>query len=154
MDKTLFIRELKGDIIIVQVYVDDIIFGSTNEELVCDFRETMSSRFNMSLIGELTYFLGLQVVQKEDGIQIHQQKYLREILKKYSMDSSKPFPTPISTTTKLDADLNGEKVDETLYRGIVGSLMYITASRPDIVFAVSLCARAQSDPRASHLINI
>ncbi|XP_073525663.1 uncharacterized protein [Phyllobates terribilis] len=70
------------------------------------------------------------------------------------MESIKPFPTPISTTTKLDADLNGEKVDETTYSGMVGSLMYLTTSRPDIVFDVSLYARAQSDPRASHLVNI
>ena len=122
IDKTLFIKHLKEDILIVQVYVDDIIFGSTNPALVNSFKETMSKKFNMSLIGELTFFLGLQVNQKKDGIEIHQQKYLKEILKKYKMDSSKPFPTPLSTQTKMDLDLQSPKVNETTFRGMVGSL--------------------------------
>ena len=151
IDKTLFIKQQKGDILIVQVYVDDIIFGSTNPALVNSFKETMSKKFNMSLIGELTFFLGLQVNQKKDGIEIHQQKYLKEILKKYKMDSSKPFPTPLSTTTKLDLDSQSPKVNETTFRGMVGSLMYLTASRPDILFATSLCARFQCDPRETHV---
>ncbi|XP_073526294.1 uncharacterized protein [Phyllobates terribilis] len=91
------------------------------------------------------------MVQKVEGIQIHQQKYLREIRKKFGMDNSKPHHTLVSTCTKLDANLNGPKANETLYRGMVGSLMYLTASRPDIVFVVSLYARFQSDPRESHI---
>ncbi|XP_073525657.1 uncharacterized protein [Phyllobates terribilis] len=75
----------------------------------------------------------------------------KEIIKKFGMDNSKPLHTPVSTGTKLDADLNGPKANETLYRGMVGYLMYLTASRPDIVFAVSLCARFQFDPRESHV---
>ena len=106
----------------------------------------MSKRFNMSMLGELKFFLGLQINQKEDGIEIHQQKYIRDILRKYDMDQCKPFPTPLSTTTKLDHDLSGTKVNKTLYRGMIGSLMYLTASRPDILFATSLCARFQCDP--------
>ncbi|XP_073525890.1 uncharacterized protein [Phyllobates terribilis] len=93
----------------------------------------------MSMIGELDFFLGLHVVQKAEGIQIHQHKYLREIIKKFGMDNIKLFHTPVS------------KANETLYRGRVGSLMYLTASSPDIVFAVSLCARFQYDPRESHV---
>ncbi|XP_073525740.1 uncharacterized protein [Phyllobates terribilis] len=106
------------------------------------------------MIGELKYFLGLQVNQLENGIEIHQQKYIKELLKKYQMEGSKPCLTPLSTTTKLDKDLMAEKVDQTMYRGMVGSLMYLTASRPDIVFSVSVCARSQSDPRASHLTHV
>jgi hypothetical protein len=151
IDKTLFIQEHKGHILVVQVYVDDIIFGATNMSLVDKFKDVMSSKFNMSMIGELNFFLGLQVVQKDDGIQIHQQKYLREIIKKFNLESSKPSPTPVSTSTRQEADLLGPKTDETKYRGMVGSLMYLTASRPDIVYAVSLCARFQSDPRESHV---
>ena len=151
IDKTLFLKEQKGELLIVQVYVDDIIFGSTNRDLVESFKETMSKRFNMSLIGELKFFLGLQINQKEEGIEIHQQKYLKEILQKYEMESSKPFPTPLSITTKLDQGTESAKVNETSYRGMVGSLMYLTASRPDILFATSLCARFQCDPRESHL---
>jgi hypothetical protein len=119
--------------------------------LVDKFKDCMSKRFNMSMIGELNFFLGLQVVQKEDGIQIHQQKYLREIVKKYNMDGTSNISTPVSTSTKQDADTNGPKTDETKFRGMVGSLMYLTASRPDIVYAVSLCARFQSNPRESHV---
>ena len=111
----------------------------------------MSQRFNMSMIGELRFFLGLQINQKEDGIEIHQQKYIKDLLRKFEMDTSKSFPTPLSTTIKLGHDPEGAKVSETLYRAMIGSLMYLTASRPDILFATSLCARFQSDPRESHL---
>ena len=86
IDKTFFIRQIKDDLLLAQVYVDDIIFGSTNPVLVESFKETMSKRFNMSMLGELNFFLGLQVVQKKDGIQIQQQKYVSDILRKYSMD--------------------------------------------------------------------
>ena len=96
IDKTLFIQEVDHDILVVQVYVDDIIFGATNMDLVERFKDVMSNKFNMSLIGELNFFMGLHVTQKEDGIQVHQQKYLCEILTKYHMDSAKTFATPIS----------------------------------------------------------
>ena len=122
--------------------------------LVERFKDVMSNKFNMSLIGELNFFLGLKVSQKEDGIQIHQQKYLREILKKYNMDGAKTLATPISQVVKQDGDINGAKTDETAYRVMVGSLMYLTASRPNIVFVVSLAARFQSDPRESHVANL
>ena len=103
------------------------------------------------MLGELNFFLGLQVVQKKDGIQIHQQKYVSDILRKYSMDQVKSFPTPLSITSKKDFDPDSKKVNETIYRGMIGSLMYLMASRPDILFATSLCARFQSDPRECHL---
>ena len=151
IDKTLFLRHIKDDILLVQVYVDDIIFGSTNVSLVDSFKETMSKHFNMSLLGELNYFLGLQVVQKDEGIEVHQQKYVQDILKKYSMDQVKSFPTPLAITSRKDFDLSSAKVNETVYRGMIGSLMYLTASRPDILFATSLCARFQSDPRECHM---
>ena len=95
----------------------------------------------MSLLGELNYFLGLQVVQKEEGIEVHQQKYVHDILKKYSMDQVKSFPTPLDITSRNDFDLSSAKVNEKVYRGMIGSLMYLTASRPDILIATSLCAR-------------
>ena len=127
--------------LLVQVYVDDIIFGSTNTLLVESFKETMSKSFNMSMLGELNYFLGLQVNQKEEGIEIHQQKYVSDILKKYPMEQVKYFPTPLSISSRKGIDLESKKVNETTYRGMIGSLMYLTASRPDISFAPILCAR-------------
>ena len=154
VDKTLFLLESKGDILVVQVYVDDIIFGSTNPDLVHQYQTLMSSEFEMSLIGELSYFLGLQVIQQEQGTQVHQQKYLRELVKKYGLETAKAYGTPISPNTKLSSDEKGKSVDITTYRGMIGSLLYLTASRPDIVFSVCLCARFQANPKESHLIAV
>ena len=102
-------KQTKEDLLLVHVYVDGIIFGSTNASLVESFKETMSKRFNMSMLGELNYFLGLQVNQKKEGIGIHQQKYVSDILKKYYMDQDKPFPTPLSITSKKDIDLGRKR---------------------------------------------
>ncbi|GJW26737.1 putative ribonuclease H-like domain-containing protein [Tanacetum coccineum] len=136
IDKTLFIRRDKGDILLVQVYVDDIIFGSTKKSLCTEFEKMMHKKFQMSSIGELTFFLGLQVKQKEDGILISQDKYVTEILKKFSFSDVKTANTPMETHKPLLKDADGEDVDEHLYRSMIGSLMYLTSSRPDIMFAV------------------
>ena len=154
IDKTLFYKKHNGDLILVQVYVDDIIFGSTNENLCKRFAKLMQSRYEMSMMGELNYFLGLQVSQRQDGIFICQSKYVRDLLKKYHLEDSSPAKTPMATATKLDKDESGKKVDITAYRGMIGSLLYLTASRPDIMFATCLCARFQADPRESHLIAV
>ena len=108
----------------------------------------------MSMMGELNFLLGLQVYQKSEGIFICQTKYIRDLLKKYVMEDSTPAKTPMATATKLDQDKSGKKVDITLYRGMIGSLLYLTASRPDIMFATCLCARFQADPKESHLIAV
>ena len=106
----------------------------------------------MSLMGELKYFLGLQVDQRIDGIFICQSKYLKELLKKYNMEDSSSERTPSSTVVKLGASDFSVKVDVSSYRGMIGSLLYLTASRPDIMFATCLCARFQADPRDIHLV--
>ena len=100
--------------------------------LVESFKETVSKRFNMSMLGELKFFLCLPVVQKKDGIQIHHKKYVTDILRKYSMAQVKSFPKPLSITSKKDFDLDSKKVNKTIYIGMIGSLMYLTASWPDI----------------------
>ncbi|CAM8907911.1 unnamed protein product [Rhodiola kirilowii] len=105
----------------------------------------------MSMVGELKYFLGLQVAQGEDGTRIHQQKYVKEILKKFGMESAKTCATPMSPNDTLAKDESSLQVDLTLYRGMIGSLLYLTASRPDILFSVCLCARFQADPRETHV---
>ncbi|GJS58618.1 ribonuclease H-like domain-containing protein [Tanacetum coccineum] len=151
IDKTLFIRRDKGDILLVQVYVDDIIFGSTKKSLCIEFEKMMHKKFQMSSIGELTFFLGLQVKQKEDGIFISQDKYVTEILKKFSFTNIKTASTPMETQKPLLKDGDGEEVDAYLYRSMIGSLMYLTSSRPDIIFAVCACARYQVNPKVSHL---
>ena len=151
VDSTLFIKNLNSDILIVQIYVDDIIFGSTNDSLCKEFAKAMQEEFEMSLMGELNYFLGLQIKQTEEGIFINQAKYTKELLKRFGMDSSKSRRNPMSTTTSLDKDENGKNVDTKLYRGMIESLLYLTASRPDIMFSVCMCARFQANPKESHL---
>ncbi|GJY90610.1 putative ribonuclease H-like domain-containing protein [Tanacetum coccineum] len=151
IDKTLFIKKDKHDIILVQVYVDDIIFGSTKKSWCDEFKALMKSRFQMSSMGELTFFLGLQVKQKEDGIFISQDKYVAEILKKFDFVSVKTASTPIETQKPLVKDEEASDVDVHLYRSMIGSLMYLTASRPDIMFAVCACSRFQVTPKTSHL---
>ncbi|GJV58465.1 putative ribonuclease H-like domain-containing protein [Tanacetum coccineum] len=151
IDKTLFIKKDKHDIILVQVYVDDIIFGSTKKSWCNEFEALMKSKFQMSSIGELTLFLGLQVKQKEDGIFISHDKYVAEILKKFDFANVKTASTPIETQKPLVKDEEASDVDVHLYRSMIGSLMYLTASRPDIMFAVCACSRFQVTPKSSHL---
>ncbi|GJY15698.1 putative ribonuclease H-like domain-containing protein [Tanacetum coccineum] len=154
IDQTLFIKKQKGDILLVQVYVDDIIFGSTNKELCTGFEKLMKDKFQMSSMGELTFFLGLQVQQKEDGIFISQDKYVAEILKKFNYFDVKSASTPVDLEKPLVKDGDADDVDVHLYRSMIGSLMYLTASRPDIMFAVCACARFQVTPKTSHLLAV
>ncbi|GKE31780.1 putative ribonuclease H-like domain-containing protein, partial [Tanacetum coccineum] len=151
IDKTLFIKKDKGDILLVQVYVDDIIFGSIKTSLCVEFEQMMHKRFQISSMGELTFFLGLQVKQKDDGIFISQDKYVADILNKFDFVTMKTSSTPIETNKALIKDEEAEDVDVHLYRSMIGSLMYLTASRLDIMFVVCACARFQVTPKVSHL---
>ncbi|GKA16843.1 putative ribonuclease H-like domain-containing protein, partial [Tanacetum coccineum] len=151
IDKTLFIKRDRKDIMLVQVYVDDIIFGSTKTSMVKEFEELMQKEFKMSSMGELTFFLGLQVKQSTAGIFISQDKYVKDILHKFDFRIIKPATIPIEAHKALGKDKEGEDVDVHLYRSMIGCLMYLTASRPDIMFAVCLCARFQVTPKVSHM---
>nr|GEX45424.1 hypothetical protein [Tanacetum cinerariifolium] len=150
IDPTLFITKHRGDILLVQIYVDDIIFGSTNPNLSKRFGKIMHSKFEMSTTGELKFFLGIQIHQSPRGIFINQAKYAQDILKKHGMTSCDSVGTPMATK-HLDADLNGTPVDQTKYRSMVGALMYLTSSRPDIMHATCYCARYQAKPTEKHL---
>ncbi|KAF5768457.1 putative RNA-directed DNA polymerase [Helianthus annuus] len=152
IDATLFTKIVDGHLLIVQIYVDDIIFGSTNENLCKDFEQVMKQKFEMSSMGEMKFFLGLQVDQLPEGIFIHQTKYVHDILEKFGMSDSSSAATPLATNHGIHPDLTGDRADERLYRSMIGSLMYLTASRPDIMYPTCLAARFQSNPRASHLI--
>ncbi|GJR94704.1 putative ribonuclease H-like domain-containing protein [Tanacetum coccineum] len=136
------------------VYVDDIIFVKTNKELCTGFEKLMKDKFQMSSMGELTFFLGLQVQQKEDGIFISQDKYVAKILKKFNYSDVKSASTPVDLEKPLVKDGDADDVDVHLYRSMIGSLMYLTASRPDIMFAVCACARFQVTPKTSHLLAV
>ena len=150
-DTTLFTKTEDNHTLLVQIYVDDIIFGSTNPKLSKDFGNLMSSEFEMSMMGELNFFLGLQIKQLPDGIFVNQAKYAKELVKKFGIDESKAAPTPMATNIYLDADEAGKSVEITKFRAMIGSLLYLTASRPDIMFAVCLCARFQANPKESHM---
>ncbi|GKB38876.1 retrovirus-related pol polyprotein from transposon TNT 1-94, partial [Tanacetum coccineum] len=149
--QTLFIKKQKGDSLL---YVDDIIFGSTNKELCTAFEKLMKDKFQMSSMGELTFFLGLQVQQKEDGIFISQDKYVDEILKKFNYTDVKSASTLVDLEKPLVKDGDADDVDVHLYRSMIGSLMYLTTSRPDIMFAVYACARFQVTPKTSYLLAV
>nr|GEY11044.1 copia protein [Tanacetum cinerariifolium] len=151
IDSTLFIRRFQDDILVVQVYVDDIIFGSTHPRYIQLFFDLMKSRFEMSMMGEMTFFRGLQVNQPPYGIFINQSKYVLEMLNKYGMESCDLVGTPMEIKDKLDLDQNGTPIDATKYRIMIGALMYLTSSRSDIVHATCLCARYQAKPTEKHL---
>nr|GFA36864.1 retrovirus-related Pol polyprotein from transposon TNT 1-94 [Tanacetum cinerariifolium] len=148
---TMFIKKDQKDIMLVQVYVDDIIFGSTKKSWCDEFEELMKNRFQMSYMSELTFFLGLQVKQREDEIFISHDKYVAAILKKFDFISVKTASTSIETKKPLVKDIEAADVDVHLFRSMIGSLMYLTASRPDIMYAVCACSRFQFTPKTSHL---
>ncbi|KAK2977314.1 hypothetical protein RJ640_014213 [Escallonia rubra] len=126
------------------------------KDKVCDACQMgkQKKEFEMSMMGELTFFLGLQIKQSKDGIFINQAKYTKELLKRFDMEASNAFDTPMSSSLKIDKDEKGKDVDIKRYRGMIGSLLYLTASRPDIMFSVCLCARFQACPKESHLIAV
>ena len=151
IDPTLFRKSNDKHLMLIQVYVDDIIFGSTDSSLVEEFSKLMASKFKMSMNRELSFFLGLQVKQVNQGIFIHQERYVKDLLKKYDMEHGATAKVPMPFAHKLNPDPTGDNVDQKKYRGMIGSLLYLTASRPDIVFATCLVARYQASPKASHL---
>ncbi|KAI3690742.1 hypothetical protein L2E82_48949 [Cichorium intybus] len=151
IDPTFFVRSYQNHIMIVQVYVDDIIFGSTKQAMVDEFAKVMTDKFHMIMNREINFFLGLQIKQTKKGIFIHQEKYTNELLKKFSLENCSTAKVPISTNHKIFADPEGESVDHKLYRGMIGTLLYLTASRPDIMFSTCLCAIYQAAPKMSHL---
>ncbi|KAJ9565585.1 hypothetical protein OSB04_001551 [Centaurea solstitialis] len=151
IDSTLFLMKEGEHIVIIQIYVDDIIFGSTSRELCKKFETVMTEEFKMSMMGEINFFLGLQVRQFSDGIFINQSKYIFDLLKKYDMSGCHSIGTPMATGNSIGPDHEGKDVDLRNYRSMVGSLMYLTASRPDIMFATCVCARYQAKPKESHL---
>ncbi|GJW48309.1 reverse transcriptase domain-containing protein [Tanacetum coccineum] len=151
VDPTLFTQHVGNDILLVHIYVDDIIFALTNTAMCNEFANQMTNKFKMSMMGQMSFFLGLQISQSPIGIFINQSKYASEIVKKYGLHSTNSVDTPMIENKKLDKDLQGKPFDATLYRGMIGSLMYLTSSRPDLNYAVCLCARYQAKPTEKHL---
>ncbi|GJW68259.1 retrovirus-related pol polyprotein from transposon TNT 1-94 [Tanacetum coccineum] len=148
VDNTLFTKKKSANLIIVQIYVDDIILGLTCQEMCDDFAKIMHDEFEMRMIGELNFFLGLQIKQMEDGIFFNQSKYIKEMLKKFGLEDSKPMKTPTSSDTKLTKDEERKCVDSTKYQGMIDSLLNLTANRPDIMFSIAGKYEVQTDMSA------
>jgi hypothetical protein len=152
VDSNLYIKTDGNDLLIFLVYVDDIIFSSNNASLVKWFASAMQSEFEMSMIGELSFFIGLQITQRSEGIFLSQEKYLREMLKRFQMEHYKPMSTPMVTGCKLSKDDDSPDVDQSSYRSMIGSLLYITSLCPDIMHDVGMVGRYQVAPKHSHLL--
>ena len=138
--------------LIVCLYVDDLIYTGKNTAMFDSFKKSMMAEFEMSDLGMMYYFLGIEVVQSSTGIFISQKKYVQEILDKFQMKNCNPVNTPSEFGMKLNKDNGGKKVDDTLYKQIVGSLMYLTATRPDIMHTVSVISRYMECPTEIHLL--
>jgi hypothetical protein len=154
VDKTLFTLNHGNNFLIVQIYVNDIIFGGSSHTLLSGIQEMMEKEFQMSIMRELTFFLSIQAKQTKQGTFVHQAKYMKDLMKKFNMAELKPVSTPMSMVTLLDLDENGELTDQREYMSMIGSLLYLTVTRPDIQFIVCLCARFQASPRSLHRIAV
>lgn len=151
-EQTLFIKQnSEGKILIVSVYVDDLIFTGDDEQMMLEFKKSMMKVFDMTNLGKMRFFLGIEVLQKDDGIYVCQRKYALELLKRFGMEESKAVMNPIVPGFKIRKNEGGVRVYETYYKQIVGSLMYITTTRPDLMFVVSLISRFMANPTEVHL---
>jgi hypothetical protein len=139
------------DLFVCQIYVDDIIFGSTNKSFCNEFSKIMTNMFETFMMGVRTFFLGFQIKKVKEGTFISQTKYTHDILKKFGMDKAKPIKTPMGTNGHLDLDLGGTSVDHRVYRFMIGSLLCLCSSRPDSMLSVCLCARFQATSNDYHL---
>ncbi|KAD3642335.1 hypothetical protein E3N88_31559 [Mikania micrantha] len=137
--------------VIVSLYADDLIYTGDNEKMCEEFKISMMHEFEMTDLGKMKYFLGVEVIQNEKGIQMNQMKYAREVLKRFNMWESNGVKNPIVPGTLLTKVGDEIKVDETMYKSLVGSLMYLTVTRPDLMYAVCYISRFMSDPRGEHL---
>lgn len=149
-ESTLYIKGDHANFIVISLYVDDLLVTGNNVELIQQFKDDMLQVFEMTDLGEMSYFLGMEVEQKNGEIFISQRKYAKEILKKFNMESCKSMSTPMCQKEKLCKDDGAEQVDETLYRSLIGCLMYLTATRPDILYAVSVLSRFMNCAKESH----
>lgn len=149
-ESTLYIKGDHANFIVISLYVDDLLVTGNNVELIQQFKDDMLQVFEMTDLGEMSYFLGMEVEQKNGEIFISQRKYAKEILKKFNMESCKSMSTPMCQKEKLCKDDGAEQVDETLYRSLIGCLMYLTATRPDILYVVSVLSRFMNCAKESH----
>ncbi|KAJ3676254.1 hypothetical protein LUZ60_003666 [Juncus effusus] len=149
-EHALYVKKKGNDLLFVALYVDDLIFMGNNDKMVKEFKEAMMREFEMTDLGLMKYFLGLEVTQGECGIFVSQEAYAKDILKRYKMEDSNPVATPMELGAKLSKFEGGEIVDVSKYRSLVGSLRYLTCTRPDIAYSVGVVSRFMEEPRYSH----
>jgi hypothetical protein len=147
VDTTLFTKKIEMNLFVLQIYVDDIIFRSTNQDFCEKFKNMMANEFEMSMIRELSYFLGLQIKQLKNGTFVSQGKYIKDMLKKFGMEDAKAISTLMGTNGSLDSDTSDNIVDQKMYWSTIRSLLFVTASRQDVMFSVCMCSRFQASPR-------
>ncbi|CAJ2633694.1 unnamed protein product [Trifolium pratense] len=150
-EHALYIKAQGGDILIVCLYVDDLIFTGNNPTMFEEFKKEMTKEFEMTDIGLMSYYLGIEVKQEDHGILITQEGYAKEVLKKFKMDDANPVSTPMECGIKLSKHGEGETVNPSLFKSLVGSLRYLTCTRPDILYAVGVVSRYMEHPRTTHL---
>jgi hypothetical protein len=148
---TLYVKHQGNvDLLIVALYIDDLILTGSNAEMIEEFKKDMVNKYEMSDMGLLHYFLGIEVYQDKEGVFISQRMYAEKILRKFRMVGCKPMATPLAVNEKLKKEDGGKKVDATLYRSLVGNLLYLTATRPEVMFAASLLSRFMHSPSHFH----
>ncbi|CAL1391452.1 unnamed protein product [Linum trigynum] len=150
-DSSLFVKNRQGKLSIVLVYVDDLIITGDDVAVISQIKENLSVRFRMKELGELRHFLGLEVERTKEGLFLCQHKYAKDLLEKYGMLECKPVTTPVEISAKLCSTEGKDLEDRTIYRQLVGSLIYLTLTRPDISYAVGLVSRFMESPKKPHL---
>ncbi|KAL0289456.1 UNVERIFIED_CONTAM: Retrovirus-related Pol polyprotein from transposon RE1 [Sesamum angustifolium] len=149
-EPTLYIKSQDNDTLIVSLYVDDLIYTGNNEKMIQDFKQDMMKTFEMSDLGLMHFFLGIEINQEKKGIFICQRKYTETLLKKFKMESCKTVTTPLVIGEKYQKEDGSQKVDGSIYKSLIGRLLYLTAARPDIMFATSLLSRFMQSPSQVH----
>ena len=150
-EQTLYIRNEEG-MIVISLYVDDLLVTGENEKNVEVLKNELEKEFDMSSLGEMNYFLGVEVMQCSRGIFISQEKYIKDLLKKFNLDECKPMSTPMSQGDKYKKEDGTPKVNPTLYRSMIGSLLYVCSSRPDIMHATGVLSRYMQAPSQNHFV--
>ena len=149
-EHTLFTNSKGGKILIVSLYVDDLIYKGNDESMCNDFRSSMMLEFDMSNLGRMRYFLGIEILQNSHGIFMCQRKYARDVLTRFGMQDCNAVKNPIVPGTKLSKNEAGNKVNATQFKLVVGSLMYLTAIMPDLMYGVNLISRFMANPTETH----
>ncbi|XP_017980980.1 PREDICTED: uncharacterized mitochondrial protein AtMg00810-like [Theobroma cacao] len=152
-EPTLYVLNLNGFVnLLVSLYVDDLLVTGPDSYVVDDFKMKMKQEFQMTDLGEMTFFLGMEIVQKPDYICIHQTKYARELLQRFNMEACKSVDTPLTSNNKFCKNDGSGDDNGVVYRSLVGCLLYLTASRPDIMYAASVLSRYMQKSSEFHFI--